>query len=90
MASRRNLKKVITFVVDELATEAFLMSYDAKDDTAAGVDLFNKIFALNNEYVARVSHVEPGVSAKKYFDTLCDSFNKDAKALLEEISKLSK
>lgn len=90
MASRRNLKKVITFVVDELATEAFLMSYDAKDDTAAWVDLFNKIFALNNEYVARVSHVEPGVSAKKYFDTLCDSFNKDAKALLEEISKLSK
>ncbi len=90
MASRRNLKKVITFVVDELATEAFLMSYDAKDDTAAWVELFNKIFALNNEYVARVSHVEPGVSAKKYFDTLCDSFNKDAKALLEEISNLSK
>ncbi len=90
MASRRNLKKVITFVVDELATEAFLMSYDAKDETAAWVELFNKIFALNNEYVARVSHVEPGVSAKKYFDTLCDSFNKEAKALLEEISNLSK
>ena len=89
MASRKNLKKVITFVVDELATEAFLLSYDAQGDTAAWVDLFNRIFSLNNEYIARVNHVEPGMSAKKYFNTLCDSFNADAKALLEEIGKLA-
>lgn len=90
MASRKNLKKVITFVVDELATEAFLVSYDAKGDTAAWVDLFNRIFALNNDYIARVSHVEPGMPAKKYFDALCDSFNKDAKEIVAEIEKLSK
>lgn len=90
MASRRNLKKVITFIVDDLATEAFLMSYDAKGDTAAWVELFNKIFSLNNDYIARVSHVEPGMSPKKYFDALCDSFNKDAKAILGEIAELSK
>lgn len=90
MASRRNLKKVITFIVDDLATEAFLMSYDAKGDTAAWVELFNKIFSLNNDYIARVSHVEPGMPAKKYFDTLCDSFNKDAKVILAEIAELSK
>lgn len=90
MASRKNLKKVITFVVDDLATEAFLVSYDAKGDTTAWVELFNKIFALNNDYIARVSHVEPGMPAKKYFNALCDSFNKDAKALLAEIEKLSK
>lgn len=89
MASRKNLKKVITFVVDELATEAFLMSYDAKGDTQAWVDLFNKIFGMNNDYIARVSHVEPGMSAKKYFDALCDSFNADAKAVLEEVGKLA-
>ena len=89
MASRKNLKKVITFVVDELATEAFLLSYDAQGDTAAWVDLFNRIFSLNNEYIARVNHVEPGMSAKKYFNTLCDSFNADAKALLEEIGTLA-
>lgn len=90
MASRKNLKKVITFVVDDLATEAFMMSFDAKCDTEAWVNLFNKIFNLNNEYVARVSHVEPGMSAKKYFNALCDSFNKDARALLVEIEELSK
>ena len=66
MASRKNLKKVITFVVDELATEAFLLSYDAQGDTEAWVALFNKIFSLNNEYIARVSHAEPGMPAKKH------------------------
>ncbi len=90
MASRKNLKKVITFVVDDLATEAFLMSFDAKSDTEAWVNLFNKIFSLNNEYVARVSHVEPGMPAKQYFNALCDSFNKDARAILGEIEELSK
>lgn len=90
MASRKNLKKVITFVVDGLATDAFLVSYDAKGDTVAWVELFNKIFALNNDYVARVSHVEPGMPPKKYFNALCDSFNKDAKAILEEIAALAK
>jgi hypothetical protein len=53
------------------------------------VALFNKIFSLNNEYIARVNHVEPGMPAKKYFNTLCDSFNADAKAVLEEISALA-
>lgn len=90
MASRKNLKKVITFIVDDLATEAFLLSYDAKGDTEAWVNVFNKIFGLNNEYIARVNHVEPGIPAKKYFNALCDSFNEDAKAILAEIGELSK
>lgn len=90
MASRKNLKKVIAFIVDELATEAFFASYDAKNNAEAWVDLFNKIFALNKEYVSRVNHVEPGMPAKKYFNALCDSFNADAKALHDEVAALSK
>ena len=90
MASRKNLKKVITFVVDELATEAFLLSYDAQGNTEDWVALFNKIFSLNNEYIARVNHVEPGMPAKKYFNALCDAFNADAKAIHDEIIALSK
>ena len=83
MASKRDLKKVIAFVADELATEAFFVSYDSKGDTASWVAVFNKIFKLRKEYVARVNHVEPGMTAKKYFNTLCDSFNAEAKASLE-------
>lgn len=89
MASRRDLKKVVAFVADELATEAFIVSYDSKGDTEAWVAVFNKIFALNKEYIARINHVEPGMPAKKYFNTLCDSFNADAKAILDEIKGLA-
>lgn len=89
MASRRDLKKVVAFVADELATEAFIVSYDSKGDTEAWVAVFNKIFALNKEYIARINHVEPGMPAKKYFNTLCDSFNADAKAILDEIKELA-
>jgi hypothetical protein len=89
MASRKNLKKVITFVADELATEAFLLSYGAEGNAEEWVSLFNAIFMLNKEYIARVNHVEPGMPAKKYFDTLCDSFNADAKALVEKMNKLA-
>lgn len=90
MASRRDLKKVITFVVDEIATEAFLVSYRAEENTEEWVVLFNKILALSNEYIARVNHVEPGMPARKYFNALCDSFNADAKALLDEMNALAK
>lgn len=89
MASRRDLKKVVAFIADELATEAFIVSYDSKGDTEAWVAVFNKIFALNKEYIARINHVEPGMPAKKYFNTLCDSFNADAKAILDEIKGLA-
>lgn len=89
MASRRNLKKVIAFVVDDIATEAFLVSYGAKGNTEAWVTVFNKIFALGIEYISRINHVEPGMPAKKYFNTMCESFNADAKALLDEIKALA-
>ena len=89
MASRKNLKKVITFVSDQLATQAFFASYDSKADVEAWIEVFNKIYLMNKEFVSRVSHAEPGLPAKKYFDTLCLSFNEEAKVLLDEIQKLS-
>ncbi|MBQ8694131.1 MAG: hypothetical protein IJ513_00620 [Bacteroidaceae bacterium] len=89
MASRRDLKKVITFIADDLATEAFFVSYDSKGDTASWVAVFDKIFRLRKDYIARVNHVEPGMPAKKYFDALCDSFNADARAILNEINELA-
>ncbi|MBQ2879054.1 MAG: hypothetical protein IJE42_09030, partial [Bacteroidaceae bacterium] len=89
MVSRKNLKKVITYIADQLATQAFFASYDSNDNTEAWVAVFNKIFALNKEYIARVNHVEPGLPARKYFDTLCMSFNEEAKSLLNEIQQLS-
>ncbi|MBR2301738.1 MAG: hypothetical protein IKA41_07305 [Bacteroidaceae bacterium] len=89
MASRKDLKKVIAYISDELATEAFYLSYGSKGSTEEWVEVFNRIFTMQNDYTSRVSHVEPGLPARKYFDTLCISFNEDAKAVLDEIHRLS-
>lgn len=89
MASRKNLKKVITYIADQLATQAFFASYNSSADAEKWIDVFNKVFALNKEYISRVSHVEPGLPTKKYFDTLCMSFNEEATAILREIEALS-
>lgn len=89
MASRKNYKKVITYIADQLATQAFFASYDSKVDAAEWIEVFNSIFALNKEYIARVSHVEPGLPARKYFDTVSMSFNEDAKAILDKINALA-
>lgn len=89
MASRKNYKKVITYIADQLATQAFFASYDSKADAAEWIEVFNKIFALNKEYISRVSHVEPGLPARKYFDTVSMSFNEDAKAILDQINALA-
>lgn len=89
MASRKNFKKVITYIADQLATQAFFASYESSADAAEWIDVFNRIFALNKEYISRASHVEPGLPAKKYFDTVSLSFNEDAKEILDKINALS-
>ncbi len=88
MASRRDLKKVIAFITDELAAQAFVVSCDKQCDAESWVAVFNKIIALSKDYTARVSHVEPGMPAKKYFNALCDSFNADAMAILDDIKAM--
>lgn len=89
MASRKKLKKVITYIADQLATQAFFASYDSKVEATEWIEIFNRIFTLNKEYNTRVSHPEPGLPARKYYDTLCISFNEEAKAILDDITRLS-
>jgi hypothetical protein len=72
-----------------LATQAFFASYESKAEASEWIDVFNRIFVMNKEYITRVNHPEPGLPARKFYDTLCLSFNEDAKAILDDINKLS-
>ena len=42
---------------------------------------------MNNDYIARISHKQPGMSAKEYFNALCASFNNEAKEIVADIQK---
>ena len=87
MASRKNLKKVIGYISSELLSQAVYVALNSERDAAEWNALFEKILVLNNDYVARVSHKQPGMKASAYFNALCESFGKDAKAIVAEIPK---
>lgn len=87
MANRRNLKKVIGYISNELLSQALFVSLNSNRDEAEWNVIYEKIIAMNNDYVARVSHKQPGMAASDYFNALCTSFNNDAKAIVAEIQK---
>jgi hypothetical protein len=87
MASRKNLKKVIGYISSELLSQAVYVALNSDRDTAEWNALFERILVMNNDYVARVSHKQPGMKASAYFDTLCESFDNEAKAIVAEIQK---
>ena len=57
MASRKDLKKVIAYISDELATEAFYLSYGSKGSTEEWIEVFNRIFTMQNDYTSRVRNI---------------------------------
>lgn len=87
MASRKNLKKVIGYISSELLSQAVYVAMNSDRDVAEWNALFEKILLLNNDYVARVSHKQPGMKASEYFNALCKSFDKEAKEIVAEIQK---
>ena len=87
MASRKNLKKVIGYISSELLSQAVFVALNSERDAAEWNAVFEKILVLNNDYVARVSHKQPGMKASAYFNALCESFDKEAKAIVAEIQK---
>ena len=50
--------------------------------------LLNSIIRINNEYVSRVSHPEPGMKAKLYYRSLVNSFQKDVDEIIDHINNV--
>mgnify|MGYP007034552487 FL=1 len=50
--------------------------------------LLTSIVLLRSEYVSRISHVEPGMSAKIYFTDLRKKFDAETNEIIDQISNL--
>ena len=89
MANKRSLKRNINYVCSELFSEVIAASkYSNKiseEDTKA---LLASILIIHNDYVRRVSHVEPGMKAKTFFQNLVVSFNKQVSELVDQVLNL--
>ncbi len=90
MANKRNLKKLINYSSSELFAECVAVSLYSSSPAQEDLEsLLSAIIAMRNEYVDRISHVEPGVKAKDYFDKLIQDFNQQVGEVLEQINSLN-
>ena len=75
MANKRTLKKNIRKTCESLFAEAVAIAlYGPEKDKENLEALLNSIVSINNDFLDRVSHPEPGMSASDYYRDLTDKF----------------
>ena len=87
MASKRTLKKKINLICEELFAEGVarsLYGHDAQKDNGQAI-LFS-IVKMQNNYISRISHPEPGMKAKDYFKDLREKYSAEIGEILDQIN----
>lgn len=89
MANKRTLKKQINLICEELFVDFVAASLygNTPKQSEAGAVLFS-IAKLQNNFISRVSHPEPGMPASKYYQDLREQFSKQVSEILDHINNL--
>lgn len=90
MAKRKELKNVINNICTDLVAEVVAVSlYESKPAEENVLAVINTILKMRKNYISRISHVEPGIPAKKYFANLIENFNNDTLEVVDHINNLN-
>ncbi|MEE1223512.1 MAG: hypothetical protein UHL07_08295 [Bacteroidaceae bacterium] len=86
MANKRQLKKTINMVTGDLLVECIATKYINKESRQEDVDnVMVGILRMQDDFICRVSHPEPGMPAKQYFKALRDDLAKQADAIVNQL-----
>lgn len=88
MANKRDLKRGINYICSELFAECVATSLYRKTDKENIDTLLKSILRVHSDYIRRVSHPEPGMKAKKYYNSIIHSFNGEVNDVVDAISNL--
>ena len=89
MASRRNLKKSVNFIIGELFAECLVnRMYVPNTDKEKADQLMGRILTIQNEFLARISHTEPG-NVKGFYKKLHSDFTKEVNEVISDLTKLN-
>jgi hypothetical protein len=87
MANKKSLKRSITLFCEELFAESVAASlYGHNHDNAEA--LIFSIVKMQDDFIRRISHPEPGMPAKTYFKDLREKFTIQAGELIDQINNL--
>ena len=90
MPNRKDLKSTINSICSDVFAECVAMSLyhgNAHEDNVEA--LLKSILAIRNDFISRISHPEPGMKKKVYFDHLANSFAEQISEVIDQISNLS-
>ncbi|MBP3511822.1 MAG: hypothetical protein J6K19_07295 [Prevotella sp.] len=90
MANKRQIKQYINMNCADLFAECIAASlYSAKANEENVEALLRSIIKMENDFICRVSHPEPGMTAKRYFNDLITKFNASAVEITDQINNLN-
>lgn len=89
MANKKDLKKSINYICSNLFAECVAVSLYEGNAKKENVEaLLASIVHTHSNYIRRVSHPEPGMPAKKYYQDLITLFNREADDIIDQIGNL--
>lgn len=89
MANRRELKKNVNYIAGELFSECLVNSlYVPGTDKAKADALMGEVLSMQDEFISRISHTEPG-NVKGFYKKFRDDFNAKVDEIIDSIAKLN-
>ena len=90
MASRRDLKRDISYVIGDIFTECLIYKELVPDTNQKEAEkLIVDLLRIDNEFITRISHTEPG-NAKGYYRALVKDFQAQITQVIDKLTKLKK
>ena len=90
MANRRQLKKNVNYIAGELFAECLINTMAVPGIDAEKADkVLADILIMQDDFVSRISHTEPG-NVKAFYRNFRESFNEKVNAIIDDIEKLGK
>ena len=88
MASRRKLKKYVNQIVSELFLECLVNRlYVPNTDKEKADKLMGEILDMQNEFLSRISHTEPG-NTKGFYKKFHEDFDAKTGEIVEALGNL--
>ena len=89
MANKRTLKHAIKLICGELFAECVAASLYGPTNIEENYEaLLFSIIKMQDHYISRISHPEPGMPAAKYYTDHTDTFTAEIDDIVNQINSL--
>ena len=87
MANKRSLKRSITIICEEIFAECVAASLYGSNRQGAEALIYS-IIRMQDNYIRRISHPEPGMPSRQYYKDLREKFAAEASEIVDQINNL--